>query len=110
MFQLIVAVDEEEIPRLLNLYERGKENGAKDLKLLEKHEIKDVEPNCEVRIRKLLYLFVYLTKNKQAKKNLKKLYVFARAFVRFTLHIPVLWTGARLLDHTARNFRSLGAM
>ena len=44
-----MAVDEEEVPRLLNLYERGKENGAKDLKLLDKHEIKDIEPNCEVR-------------------------------------------------------------
>ena len=68
MFQLIVAVDEEEIPRLLNLYERGKENGAKDLKLLEKHEIKDVEPNCEVRNRKLLYLFVHLTKANKRRK------------------------------------------
>ena len=45
--KLIVAVDEEEVPRLLNLFERGKENGAKDLKLFDKHQIKDVEPNCE---------------------------------------------------------------
>ncbi|CAB4000120.1 L-2-hydroxyglutarate dehydrogenase, mitochondrial, partial [Paramuricea clavata] len=45
--KLIVAIDEEEVPRLLNLYERGKENGARDLKLLDKHELKDVEPNCE---------------------------------------------------------------
>ena len=47
-FQLIVAVYEEEVPRLMNLYERGEENGAKDLKLLDKHEIKEIEPNCEV--------------------------------------------------------------
>jgi L-2-hydroxyglutarate oxidase LhgO len=47
-FQLIVALDEEEVPRLMNLYERGNENGAKDLKLLDKHEIKEIEPNCEV--------------------------------------------------------------
>ena len=44
-----MAVKDEEVPRLLNLYERGQENGANDLKLIDKHEIKDIEPNCEVR-------------------------------------------------------------
>ncbi|XP_028396074.1 L-2-hydroxyglutarate dehydrogenase, mitochondrial-like isoform X2 [Dendronephthya gigantea] len=45
--KLIVAVNDGEISRLHNLFERGKENGAKDLKLLSKHEIKTIEPNCE---------------------------------------------------------------
>ena len=55
-----MAVEDEEIPRLLNLYERGQENGAKDLKLLDKHEIKDVEPNCEVSKSLFVCLIVYL--------------------------------------------------
>lgn len=45
--KLVVAVDAEEIPRLETLYERGTQNGAKDLRLLDKHEIKEIEPNCE---------------------------------------------------------------
>ena len=40
-----------------NLFERGKENGAKDIKLLSKHEMKAIEPNCEVKKGSL---FVYL--------------------------------------------------
>ena len=55
-----MAVEDEEIPRLQNLYERGQENGAKDLKLLDRHEIKDVEPNCEVSKSLFVCLIVYL--------------------------------------------------
>ena len=41
-------MDEDEIPRLRTLYDRGIQNGAKDLRMVDKHEIKDIEPNCEV--------------------------------------------------------------
>ena len=49
--QLIVAVTPEEIPRLEGLFKRGNENGVKDLKMVESHQIKDYEPNCVVGIR-----------------------------------------------------------
>ncbi|KAK3094162.1 hypothetical protein FSP39_024868 [Pinctada imbricata] len=45
--KLIVAVTEEEIPRLDALYEKGNKNGVKDLKFLGPKEIKELEPNCE---------------------------------------------------------------
>lgn len=47
-FQLIVAVEKEEIPRLEGLLERGNQNGVKDLRMLGPKEIKEIEPNCEV--------------------------------------------------------------
>lgn len=45
--KLIVATNEEEIPYLEKLFERGKENGLEDLVLLEKDEIKYVEPHVQ---------------------------------------------------------------
>lgn len=44
--KLIVAVQESELERLDELYDRGIKNGVKDLKLVEQNEIKDYEPNC----------------------------------------------------------------
>ncbi|XP_067681608.1 L-2-hydroxyglutarate dehydrogenase, mitochondrial-like isoform X1 [Haliotis asinina] len=44
--KLIVAVEPDEIPRLDKLYERGLENGVKDLRVLGPDDIKDIEPNC----------------------------------------------------------------
>ena len=44
-----MAVEKKEIPQLEKLYQRGLENGVKDLKILDSKEIKDVEPYCEVR-------------------------------------------------------------
>lgn len=43
-----MAVEPDEIPRLDKLYERGLENGVKDLRVLGPNEIKDIEPNCVV--------------------------------------------------------------
>ncbi len=43
--KLVVATNDEEIPYLMKLMERGKENGLKGLKLLDKSEIKDYEPH-----------------------------------------------------------------
>ena len=45
-----MAVEKKELPQLEKLYQRGLENGVKDLKILDSKEIKDVEPYCEVRI------------------------------------------------------------
>ena len=47
-FQLIVAVEPEEIPRLDALFERGVQNGVKDLRVVGSAEIKEIEPNCTV--------------------------------------------------------------
>lgn len=44
--KLIVAVNQDEIPRLDALLERGKENGVKDLRVVDGDEIKEIEPNC----------------------------------------------------------------
>lgn len=44
--KLIVATERPEVPRLLDLYERGLKNGVKDIKLLDSDEIKELEPHC----------------------------------------------------------------
>ncbi|GBP67331.1 L-2-hydroxyglutarate dehydrogenase, mitochondrial [Eumeta japonica] len=44
--KLIVATHGSEIPRLLDLYDRGVQNGVTDLKLLSEDEIEDIEPHC----------------------------------------------------------------
>lgn len=44
--KLIVATERNEIPRLLDLYDRGIENGVKDLKLLNEEQIHEIEPYC----------------------------------------------------------------
>ncbi|MCB9217823.1 MAG: L-2-hydroxyglutarate oxidase [Ignavibacteriales bacterium] len=43
--KLIVAVSPSEENTLLNIYDRGLKNGLKDLKILNNHEIKEIEPN-----------------------------------------------------------------
>lgn len=53
IFQLIVATEPDEIPRLENLLKRGIENGVKDLRMIEASEIKDIEPNCVVSVGKI---------------------------------------------------------
>ncbi|KAJ7379936.1 L-2-hydroxyglutarate dehydrogenase, mitochondrial [Desmophyllum pertusum] len=45
--KIIVAVEKKELPQLEKLYQRGLENGVKDLKILDSKEIKEVEPYCE---------------------------------------------------------------
>ncbi|CAF4893001.1 unnamed protein product [Pieris macdunnoughi] len=42
--KLIVASDKMEVPRLLDLYDRGMQNGVKDLKLMDAKEMKELEP------------------------------------------------------------------
>ncbi|XP_050541818.1 L-2-hydroxyglutarate dehydrogenase, mitochondrial [Daktulosphaira vitifoliae] len=45
--KLIVATNENEIKRLIDLYERGMQNSTPDIKLLDEHEIKTIEPHCK---------------------------------------------------------------
>ena len=47
-FKLIVAVEQEEIPRLQALYERGLQNGVQGLRLIQQEDIKKKEPYCRV--------------------------------------------------------------
>lgn len=44
--KLIVATREDELPRLQRLCERATANGVKDLRLVEKVELREIEPHC----------------------------------------------------------------
>jgi L-2-hydroxyglutarate oxidase LhgO len=44
--KLIVATEESEIPRLMDLLERGRENGVEGLELLDGDQIREREPYC----------------------------------------------------------------
>jgi len=44
--KLILAVDESELPSIKNIYDRGIQNGSTGLRLLDKHEISEIEPKC----------------------------------------------------------------
>ncbi len=44
--KIIVAVSENEIGQLQNIYARGVENGLTGIKLIDKEEIKAIEPHC----------------------------------------------------------------
>lgn len=55
--QLIVAVEQEEIPRLKALYERGLKNNVRDLSIVDAKGIREREPYCRVRDSETLFLF-----------------------------------------------------
>lgn len=46
--QLIVAVEQEEVPRLKALYERGLKNNVRDLSIVDAKGIREREPFCRV--------------------------------------------------------------
>lgn len=46
--KVIVAVDEEEVPQLKNLYIRACANRCKDIKMITAEELKQLEPHCNV--------------------------------------------------------------
>ncbi len=54
MFQLIVATQPEELPRLDVLLQKGIQNEVPDLRVVGPDGIKEIEPNCQVN--KQLYL------------------------------------------------------
>src|SRR5216683_6750591 len=48
--KLIVALDESELPRLANLYERGVTNGVQDLEVIGPQRLRELEP-CAAGIK-----------------------------------------------------------
>ncbi|NLL67862.1 MAG: NAD(P)/FAD-dependent oxidoreductase [Clostridiaceae bacterium] len=52
---LVVCLSEEDRPKLIELYERGVSNGVKELKLLTKEEVLEMEPNLSESIVGALY-------------------------------------------------------
>ena len=46
--KLVVAVEEHELPRLDDLYDRAIQNGVPDLQMIEGSKIKEIEPYCQV--------------------------------------------------------------
>ena len=47
--KVIVAVDEDEIGRLKNLYMRACANKCKGIKMITAEELRKIEPHCNVR-------------------------------------------------------------
>ena len=45
--KLIVAASDDELPRLEGLFARGCQNGVPGLRIIEKEEMKQLEPYCE---------------------------------------------------------------
>ncbi len=43
--KLVVATNQEELPRLRDLFERGQKNGLRDLKMLGAEEMREIEPH-----------------------------------------------------------------
>ena len=46
--KVIVAVDENEVPPLKNLYMRACANKCKDIRLISGNDLKEIEPHCKV--------------------------------------------------------------
>ena len=44
--KVVVATSQEEVPRLQALYQRGQENGLRDLRLLSPEELREIEPHA----------------------------------------------------------------
>lgn len=44
--KLVVAADEEEVPRMHALYERGRQNGLEGLRVLSREEMREIEPHA----------------------------------------------------------------
>lgn len=52
---LVLCLNEEEMPNLQNLYERGVANGVKDLRILNREEVLEMEPNVTDNVYAALY-------------------------------------------------------
>jgi L-2-hydroxyglutarate oxidase len=44
--KVVVATSEDEVPRLRGLFDRGRENGLRDLRLLSPEELREIEPHA----------------------------------------------------------------
>ena len=47
-FQVIVAVNNDEVTRLRNLYVRALTNEVPGIRLIDANELKQIEPHCQV--------------------------------------------------------------
>lgn len=52
---LVICLDEEDMPNLQALYDRGVANGVKDLRILNKEEVLEMEPNIVDNVYAALY-------------------------------------------------------
>lgn len=52
---LVVCMNEEDLPGLQTLYDRGVKNGVKELRILTKEEVLEMEPNLSEQIAGALY-------------------------------------------------------
>ena len=52
---LVICLHEEDFPRLKILYERGIKNGVKDLRILDREQVKEMEPNISDQAYAALY-------------------------------------------------------
>lgn len=52
---LVLCLEEENLPKLTELYERGMKNGVKGLRILSKDEVKELEPNVSEAVVAGLY-------------------------------------------------------
>lgn len=52
---LVVCMNEEDLPGLQTLYDRGVKNGVKDLRILNKEEVLEMEPNLSEQVAGALY-------------------------------------------------------
>ncbi|CAF1378350.1 unnamed protein product [Adineta ricciae] len=44
--KIIVAVERDQLARLDDLYQRAKQNGVQDVRMLDSNQIREIEPNC----------------------------------------------------------------
>ena len=52
--KLVVAVEEKELSRLDDLYQRAQLNGVPDLQMIEGKRIKEIEPYCKVNLNSFI--------------------------------------------------------
>lgn len=52
---LVICLSEEDMPKLQELYNRGVKNGVKELKILNKEEVLEIEPNISDDVYAALY-------------------------------------------------------
>lgn len=57
--KLIVATNELEVKRLMDLFDRGTQNEVPDIKVIEANEIKEYEPYCKVCMHISTILILY---------------------------------------------------
>ena len=48
LFQVIVAVNDDEVSRLRNLFVRALTNEVPGIRLIDANELKQIEPHCQV--------------------------------------------------------------